>query len=72
MNASRRDSTELGHLMHNLHCKDASEMYSDILSTRVRELKESEKGVKEMCKELEEIYNEGNNPVYKKVYKRVN
>lgn len=59
MNASRRDSTELGHLMHNLHCKDASEMYSDILSTRVRELKESEKGVKEMCKELEEIYNEG-------------
>lgn len=45
--------------MHNLHCKDASEMYSDILSTRVRELKESEKGVKEMCKELEEIYNEG-------------
>lgn len=59
MNTSRRDSTELGHLMHNLHCKDASEMYSDILSTRVRELKESEKGVKEMCKELEEIYNEG-------------
>lgn len=45
--------------MHNLHCKDASEMYSDFLSTRVRELKESEKGVKEMCKELEEIYNEG-------------
>ena len=59
VNASRRDSTELGHLMHDLHCKDASEMYSDILSTRVRELKESEKGVKEMCKELEEIYNEG-------------
>ena len=45
--------------MHDLHCKDASEMYSDILSARVRELKESEKGVKEMCKELEEIYNEG-------------
>ena len=59
VNASRRDSTELGHLMHDLHCKDASEMYSDILSTRVRELKESEKGMKEMCKELEEIYNEG-------------
>lgn len=59
VNASRRDSTELGHLMHDLHCKDASEMYSDILSTRVRELKESEKGVEEMCKELEEIYNEG-------------
>lgn len=34
-------------------------MYSDILSARVRELKESEKGVEEMCKELEEIYNEG-------------
>lgn len=59
VNASRRDSTELGHLMHDLHCKDASEMYSDILSARVRELKETEKEVEEMCKELEEIYNEG-------------
>ena len=59
VNSGRRDSTELGHLMHDLHCKDASEMYSDILSTRVRELKETEKGVAEMCKELEEIYNEG-------------
>lgn len=59
MNASRRDSTELGHLIHDLHCKDASEMYSDILSARVRELKETKKGVEGMCKELEEIYNEG-------------
>lgn len=59
VNSSRRDSTELGYLMHDLHCKDASEMYSDILSTRVRELKETEKEVEEMCKELEEIYNEG-------------
>ena len=59
VNSRKQDDTELGRLMHDLHCKDASEMYSDILSTRVRELKESEKGVKEMCKELEEIYNEG-------------
>ena len=45
--------------MHDLHCKDAKEMHSDILANRVHELKETEKGVEEMCKDMEEIYGEG-------------
>ena len=59
VNSKKQDDTELGRLMHDLHCKKASEMYSNILSARVHQLKETEEGVKEMCRELEEIYNEG-------------
>lgn len=59
VNSKKQDNTELGRLMHDLHCKEANTMYSSILSARVHELKETEKGVNEMCKELEEIYNEG-------------
>ena len=45
--------------MHDLHCEEADEMYSNILATRVHQLKETEEGVNQMCQELEEIYNEG-------------
>ena len=45
--------------MHDLHCKEADEMYSNILATRVHQLKETAEGVNQMCQELEEIYNEG-------------
>ena len=45
--------------MHDLHCKEADRMYSNILSARVHQLKQTEEGVKTMCQELEEIYNEG-------------
>ena len=59
VNSKKQDDTELGRLMHDLHCKEAGEMYSNILSTRVHQLKETEEGVNQMCQELEEIYNEG-------------
>ena len=59
VNSKKQDDTELGHLMHDLHCKEAGKMYSNILATRVHQLKETEEGVKTMCQELEEIYNEG-------------
>jgi len=49
VNSKKQDDTELGRLMHDLHCKEADEMYSNILATRVNQ----------MCQELEEIYNEG-------------
>ena len=45
--------------MHDLHCEEADKMYSNVLSARVQQLKETEDGVKTMCQELEEIYNEG-------------
>lgn len=39
--------------------KKADDMYSKILASRVYELKETEKGVREMCRDMEEIYSEG-------------
>jgi len=59
VNSKKQDDTELGRLMHDLHCKNAADMYSKILADRVRELKETQKGVDIMCNELEEIYSEG-------------
>ena len=59
VNAKYRDDTELGHLLHDLHCTRAEDMYSQVLAKRVRELKETEKGVESMSHELEELYNEG-------------
>ncbi len=35
------------------------DMYSKVLAERVHELKETEKGVDFMCREMEEIYSEG-------------
>ena len=54
-----QNDTELGKLMHDLHCKNAKDMYSKVLAERVSELKETPKGVKYMCRELEELYSEG-------------
>lgn len=59
VNSSIQDDTELGRLAHDLHCKNADEMYSEILAKRVRELKETQKGVENMCREMDEIYREG-------------
>lgn len=63
VNSGRQDDTELGRLMHDLHCKDADEIYSDILAKRVRELKEEAKGEDIMSEKLQELcdesYNEG-------------
>ena len=59
VNSRTQDDTELGCLMHDLRCKNADEMYSDILVKRVRELKETQKGVESMCREMDQIYKEG-------------
>ena len=45
--------------MHDLHCKNAKDMYDDVLKKRVQLLKETEKGVDNMCKEMDKIYSEG-------------
>lgn len=59
VNSRNQDDTELGRLMHDLHCKKADEMHSPILAKRVYELKETQKGVELMCHEMEKIYSEG-------------
>lgn len=57
--ASIQEDTELGRLMHDFHCKSADDMYSKVLADRVRALKETPKGVDNMCRELEKIYSDG-------------
>ena len=59
VNSGKQDDTELGRLMHDLHCKSADEMHSPVLAKRVHELKETQKGVELMCHEMEKIYSEG-------------
>ena len=59
VNSSKHEDTELGRLMHDFHCKVASDMQDGVLAKRIYELKESEEGVTHMCKVLEEIREEG-------------
>ena len=59
VDSSRCDDTELGRLMHDFHCENASDIQNKVLAERVRELKETEKGVEQMCREMEEIRHEG-------------
>lgn len=59
VNSKKQDDTELGRLVHDLHCKNAGDMHNKILADRVYELKETQKGVEFMCREMEQIYSEG-------------
>ena len=59
VNSRKQDDTELGRLMHDLHCKRANEMHSPVLAKRVHELKETQKGIELMCHEMEKIYSAG-------------
>ena len=59
VNADYKDDSDLGKLMHDFHCSSADDMYSEVLANRVRELKETQEGVKFMCKEMDKIYQAG-------------
>ena len=54
-----KEDTELGRLMHDFHCTKAEDMYSKVLAERVRVLKETQEGVEIMCKEMDKIYQVG-------------
>ena len=56
---SKDDGGELGRLMHDFRVKEAKEMQAGALKDRVHELKETEKGVEHMCKEMEALRLEG-------------
>ena len=60
VNSSNQDEdTALGRLMHDLHCKNADDMYSEVLAQRVSELKETKKEENiGMCDALEELIQE--------------
>lgn len=57
----RNDKTALGRLMHDFYCTDAKDMYYKELSDRVKQFKETEKGVAKMCEIWDEVRNEGMN-----------
>ena len=59
VNSSCQDSSMLGQLMQDLHCENADDMFSPVLSKRVRELKETPEGVAVMCKEMDMLYRLG-------------
>ena len=58
MDSSKDDGGELGRLMHDFRAKEAKEMQAGALTDRVHELKETEKGVEHMCKEMEQLCDE--------------
>ena len=59
VNGATRSETEIGKLVHDLLCRDAAEMYFDLLRKRVSEFKNSEEGRHYMCKAMERIKSEG-------------
>lgn len=59
VDSKNQEDTPLGRLMRDFHCSSASEMQSEILAKRVRELKETEKGAEIMCEEMDRIFREG-------------
>ena len=44
--------------MHDFHCKKADDMKNKLLAERARYLKENEKGVKHMCRIMEDMEKE--------------
>lgn len=59
VNGAFRDINHpVGRLMHDFNCTNASDMNFTLLAERTRYLKETSKGVSEMCKVMEELRDE--------------
>ena len=58
VNGEYKGNDPIGDLMHDFHCKKADDMKNKILAERARYLKENEKGVKHMCRIMEEFAKE--------------
>ena len=52
------ESNPIGRLMHDFHCSSADQMYNSVLAKRLRYFKETEGGVSNMCKAVEDFANE--------------
>ena len=55
VNGATRSKSDIGKLVHDLMCPDASEMYFDVLKKQVSQFKSSEEGRRVMCKAMERI-----------------
>ena len=58
VNSSIQDDTPLGRLMHDFHCKNASDMFNKDIAERVNQLKNTEGGKQYMCKIMDEFDKE--------------
>ncbi len=58
VNGQYRDDSEIGRLMHDFNCSNADDMYFELLAEKTRYLKENPRGVREMCKAMEDLRNE--------------
>ena len=58
VNGEYRDDSAIGKLMHDFSCTDADDMHFDLLADTTRYLKENPKGVREMCKVMEDLRDE--------------
>ena len=55
VNGATRSESEIGKLIHDLLCRNAAEMYFDVLKKRVNEFKNSKEGRRYMCQAMEEF-----------------
>ena len=59
VNGATRSESDIGRLVHDLQCRDVSEMHFDILKRQVDRFKNSEEGRHAMCKAVEELVERG-------------
>ena len=71
MNGATRSETEIGKLVHDLLCSDASEMYFEVLRKQVGQFKNSEEGRRVMCKAVEGLVEKGKRETMLKMAKRM-
>ena len=71
VNGAYRDGTPIGKLMHDFACIDPDHMNYKLLADRVRYFKRTEKGVRSMCKIMEDFGREVAEEVTKQVTKQV-
>lgn len=67
VNGAYRGASDIGKLMHDFNCTDASDMNFELMADRTRYLKENPKGVSEMCKVMEDMRKESLIEVAKKL-----
>lgn len=58
VNGKYRGNDPIGDLMHDFSCKKSADMKNRILADKVRNMKENEQGVQNMCKIMEEFAKE--------------
>lgn len=59
VNGEYRGDTDIGKLMHDFNCTNANDMNFELMAAKTKYLKENEEGVAQMCKAMEELFEEG-------------